>query len=673
LSSLDQAPSSGDLLASVTSVDGTATYSYDAMGEILSASYTGSQPSESYSWDANGNPSGSGYVIGPDNELLSDGTYNYTYNADGDCTSRTDIATGAVTDYTWDARNRLVGVTDETSTSQITQTVTYVYDVENRCVSETVTAYSGGNPSSVHTTDYAYDGNQIVLQFDATSTPGTPVTLTANTLSHRYLNGPAVDQVMCDEQLAPVTGGYDLTTPGNVVWTLADNEGTIRDLAVYNATTGTTSVANHRIYDPFGKLVSQTNPATGNAAAVDCLFGYTGCATDSNTNIEFHERRVKIGGSPDWLSRDPSDLTSGVTNLNDYCGNDPINATDPSGLGTSSLTRQELSEMSDDQFAELVYKKALLLYDELMQHKDNAYAEAMANVINQKFLHLPASLAQQLAVTPPETLDKIEEFCDLLMKVGDLFGGTLEKVSIAAENAQTQGAVKTVIVEVLLTSGYSVWIKDTDGVLKVTVFWGTKLPVAVTWYDPNYVDTSLLAKAGVAAGKLTKFIEIGTRICHFYERSAGLLKMYAGLVSGDAAGSLGYLQGALQFVGAGAPASVSLAMTWVYSKEVEAAIKMISGIERLMTVQCLDRLLDALAQGRDVEYWLQYALAGNTGDVPFSKTWFGDDLTKELAKVWSDREWRAIQIEAMMRGIDPWDLWMRRMNGDDDDWDGDDE
>ena len=129
LSSLDQSPSPASLLASVTSVDGTATYSCDAMGQLTAASCTGAQPSETYSWDANGNPTGSGNVIGPDNEILSDGTYNYAYNADGDC-NRTDIATGAVTDYTWDARNRLVGVTDKTSADQITRTVTYVYDVE---------------------------------------------------------------------------------------------------------------------------------------------------------------------------------------------------------------------------------------------------------------------------------------------------------------------------------------------------------------------------------------------------------------------------------------------------------------------------------------------------------------------------------------------------------------
>ena len=291
------------------------------MGELTSASYTGGQPSESYSWDANGNPSGSGYVIGPDNELLSDGTYNYAYNADGDCTSRTDIATGAVTDYTWDARNRLVGVTDETSTGQVTQTVTYVYDVENRWIGETVTAYSGGSPTSVHTTDFAYDGNQIVLQFDATSTPGTSVSLTASNLSHRYLSGPAVDQVLADERVTLQNGAL---ATDEVLWPLADAQGTVRDVAKLNGTSA--AVVDHIIYNSFGGVVSESDPSQG------CLFKSTGCPTDPATDIEFHYERPKIAGNVNWLKIDPKGLTSETTNLYGYCQDDPINVTDPSGL-----------------------------------------------------------------------------------------------------------------------------------------------------------------------------------------------------------------------------------------------------------------------------------------------------------------------------------------------------
>jgi hypothetical protein len=48
-----------------------------------------------------------------------------------------------------------------------------------------------------------YDGQQIVMQFDGTGTSD----LTAANLSHRYLWGPAVDQLLADEQLLPATGG----------------------------------------------------------------------------------------------------------------------------------------------------------------------------------------------------------------------------------------------------------------------------------------------------------------------------------------------------------------------------------------------------------------------------------------------------------------------------------
>ena len=68
-----------------------------------------------------------------------------------------------------------------------------------------MTTYSKGSPASVHTTDFAYNGNQIVLQFDATAVPGSASTLTVANLSHRYLSGQAVDEVFADEQVTSPT------------------------------------------------------------------------------------------------------------------------------------------------------------------------------------------------------------------------------------------------------------------------------------------------------------------------------------------------------------------------------------------------------------------------------------------------------------------------------------
>ncbi len=75
---------------------------------------------------------------------------------------------------------------------------------------------------------------------------------------------------MADEQVT------NPQTPGTAVWPLPDNLGTVRDLAVYNAQTGQTAVVNHRVYDAYSNLKSETNPQTGQAAAVACLFAFTG-------------------------------------------------------------------------------------------------------------------------------------------------------------------------------------------------------------------------------------------------------------------------------------------------------------------------------------------------------------------------------------------------------------
>ena len=162
---------------------------------------------EDYNYDANGNQTSNNQVSGSDNELQSDGTYTYGYDPDGNCTSRTQIALTAssqfYTLYTWDNRNRLTEVTYENKSSQITSTVQYTYDVENRWIGETVTTYTTpGNLSAGTTTqqEFVYDGNQIVLQFSNTSSfttgQGTLSPLTGSDLSERYLWGPAVDQLL---------------------------------------------------------------------------------------------------------------------------------------------------------------------------------------------------------------------------------------------------------------------------------------------------------------------------------------------------------------------------------------------------------------------------------------------------------------------------------------------
>lgn len=44
--------------------------------------------------------------------MESDGTYDYEYDAEGNRTKQTSIASGDYRTFTWDHRNRLIAVTD---------------------------------------------------------------------------------------------------------------------------------------------------------------------------------------------------------------------------------------------------------------------------------------------------------------------------------------------------------------------------------------------------------------------------------------------------------------------------------------------------------------------------------------------------------------------------------
>ena len=340
----------GNVSTSYNNADGSVTYTNDSTGQLTSAAYTGSQGNESYVYDPNGNRDSAGsntYATGANNEILSDGTYTYAYDAEGNLITRWVASTsnewkpGAndtkITVFTWDNRNRLTSVNTYSTyakyhNGQADQTVTYFYDAFDRWVGET-TAPAGG---STVQTRFIYDGKQIVLQFDdATPLFGPIRLLTANAsltndnLSHRFLWGPGVDQLLVDEQMS---AGEE------VVWTLGDNQNTVRDLALYS--NGVTTVFNHRVFSAYGQILSQTNPQTGQAAWLSCLFAYTGrplsvfsvnAQGGAVTCIQNNGKRWYDAITGRWLSQDPLGLAPD-TNPYRYCGNGPMNAVDPSGL-----------------------------------------------------------------------------------------------------------------------------------------------------------------------------------------------------------------------------------------------------------------------------------------------------------------------------------------------------
>ena len=87
-----------------------------------------------------------------DNELLSDGTWNYTYDAEGNTVTKVNIATGETWTYGYDLNNRLVSAVDRQANGTLIQEATYEYDALGNRIQEAVTT---GGVTTV--TNYAFD------------------------------------------------------------------------------------------------------------------------------------------------------------------------------------------------------------------------------------------------------------------------------------------------------------------------------------------------------------------------------------------------------------------------------------------------------------------------------------------------------------------------------------
>ncbi|MEJ5342271.1 MAG: RHS repeat-associated core domain-containing protein [Thermogutta sp.] len=294
-------------------------------GQLTAADYD-YQSDESYQYDANGNrvtANGSTYTTGTNNRLLSDGTYRYLYDAEGNRTHRfidanangqLDAGDTDITQYTWDHRNRLTKVSHRPSYgAAVDWVVRYWYDFQNRMVRKLADLNGDGDYEQKQ--NLAYDGNQVVMDFRWT---GSGLVQTGD-LEWRYLWGPAVDQILAEEN---VDNGADET----VQWTLTDHLNTVRDIAKYDSGSDMTTVVNHLIYDAFGKVTSESNPT------IDSLFLFTGRPFDTDTELQNNLNRWYDARVGRWMSEDPIGFVGGDGNLYRYVENTAHTEKDPNGL-----------------------------------------------------------------------------------------------------------------------------------------------------------------------------------------------------------------------------------------------------------------------------------------------------------------------------------------------------
>ena len=251
---------------------------------------------------------------------MSDGTYTYQYDNEGNRTARfidansdgvLDSGDTSITIYVWDYRNRLA----ESATTPPTPLITPTRpprSLTTPTMSSTAGSAKTSTPTATAQSIIRRASFTMATGSSSNSTKPAPAAFRPATFSHRYLWGPVVDQILADEQVT------SLQSPGNVIWPLTDDLGTVRDLATYNAQTGTASIVDHVIYDGYGKVASDTSPSNG------CLFKFTARPTDPATGLQNNGRRWYDPVIASWASEDPLPLPRGRRKSARYCGDSPV-------------------------------------------------------------------------------------------------------------------------------------------------------------------------------------------------------------------------------------------------------------------------------------------------------------------------------------------------------------
>lgn len=263
----------------------TSNYTYDKIYELTQVTQ-GSSTTESYSYDPVGNRTASlaipSYTVNTSNELTGTSSASYTYDNNGNTTSKT--VSGGTTDYSWDYENRLSSVTLPSSGG----TVTFKYDPFGRRIEKI---------SPTTTSIFAYDEGNLV---ETVNSSGSVVA--------RYVQGQNLDQPLAMRR-GTTTSYYEQDGLDSIT-SLSNTSG---------------ALAQTYTYDSFGNTTNSTGSLTN-------FFRYAGREFDTETGLYYMRARYFDPQTGRFLSEDPIEFRGGI-NFYAYVDNNAVNQTDPDGTG----------------------------------------------------------------------------------------------------------------------------------------------------------------------------------------------------------------------------------------------------------------------------------------------------------------------------------------------------
>ena len=224
----------------------------------------------------------------------------FTYDADGN------LLTDGRWSYTWDAENRLIGMTNYASGAPA-QVLAFSYDWQDRRIDKQTSLI---NVITNHLA-FVYDDCNLIASLNATN----------GSIIESYLWG--LDICGTPQTAAGIGGLLEISDSANGChFASFDGNGNL------SALIAATSAANSATYEygPFGEL------QRGSGAMTRCNpFRWSTKYRDDETDLIYYGCRYYSGSTGRWLARDPIEEEGG-RNLYVSCGNDAVNGFDPFGL-----------------------------------------------------------------------------------------------------------------------------------------------------------------------------------------------------------------------------------------------------------------------------------------------------------------------------------------------------
>jgi RHS repeat-associated protein len=288
-------------------------YHYDAMSRLSSTYREEDGLSDSFGYDASGQLTGM-------NSPRSNRWINYNWDNAGNRTQVNDngwaysYGVNSLNQYAWSGDGGGVGNGSEHEIGSY-QGVSYGYYGDRRLASVSGPggtynlAYDGLGRTVQRslngvTTYYVYDGEKPIYEYKADgSTAGWNV----------YGKGIDEPLLRADYVAAPGGQGY---------FYQQDHEGSVTHLTGW----GGEVIESYR-YDAFGAPTT-----TYSAGNFNNRFKFTGREYLPQFGIYEYRNRAYHPGLGRFMSEDPSGFSAGDYNLFRYCGNDPVDRTDPTGL-----------------------------------------------------------------------------------------------------------------------------------------------------------------------------------------------------------------------------------------------------------------------------------------------------------------------------------------------------